>query len=140
MMSSPQTSGPERVVDLLLDTHVALWWAADAEELDPDVRRAVAEPANTVWTSAASAWELAIKVRAGKLVVDVRSLFGGLVTAGIRILGIGVDDAVAAGALDWDHRDPFDRMLVAQATRHRLVLVTRDAAILAGDRVQTLPA
>jgi PIN domain nuclease of toxin-antitoxin system len=127
-------------VDLLLDTHVALWWAADAAELGEDVRRAVSEPTNTVWASTASAWELAIKVRAGKLVVDVRALFGGLLAAGIRILGIGVDDAVAAGSLDWDHRDPFDRMLVAQAMRRRLVLVTRDAAILAGDRARTLPA
>jgi PIN domain nuclease of toxin-antitoxin system len=127
-------------LDLLLDTHVAVWWAERPEALDAAVRAAVADPANSVWASAASAWELAIKVRAGKLEVDVRSLFDGLVVRGVRVLGIGVDDGIHAGSLDWAHRDPFVRMLVAQAVRHGLVLATRDGPVLDYPAVETLPA
>jgi len=117
-------------MDLLLDTHVALWWALEPGQLSGDVVRLVGAPLNEVWVSAASAWELAIKVRSGRLAVDVDRLFESLIGNGLRILGIGVDDAITAGLLDWDHRDPFDRMLVAQAQRLALTIVTRDAAIL----------
>ena len=65
-------------MDLLLDSHAALWWAEDPGLLEPTAGSAIANPSNSVWASAASAWELAIKVAAGKLVVDVRSLFLGL--------------------------------------------------------------
>ena len=72
---------------------------------------------------------MSIKVRTGKLTVDVVALVTQLSENGVRILGIGIDDAVDAGSLDWAHRDPFDRMLVAQARRLNLTLVTRDDAI-----------
>lgn len=124
---------------LLLDTHIALWWADEPAELDAAALTAIGEPTNAVWVSAASAWELSIKVRAGRLSLDVSSLFGELSARGIGLLGIGVDDAVAAGSLAWAHRDPFDRMLVAQALRGRLTLVTRDRAIL-GSAAPTLVA
>ncbi len=118
-------------MDLLLDTHVCVWWATDPALVAADARQAIADPANTVWVSAASAWELAIKIRAGKLHLDVRVLFAGLADHGFGVLGIGIDDSADAGALEWSHRDPFDRMLVAQARRSTIRLVTRDAAILA---------
>lgn len=117
-------------MDYLLDTHIALWWAEDPALLRPAARDAIADPANEIWASAASAWELAIKVRAGKLAVDVDALFRGLSADGIRMLGIGIDDGIGAASLDWAHRDPFDRMLVAQARRMGVVLLTRDDAIL----------
>jgi PIN domain nuclease of toxin-antitoxin system len=117
-------------VQLLLDSHTALWWADDPSQLSHDAAAAIADPMNDVWASAASAWELAIKSAQGKLTVDVRGLFRRLADRGIRLRGIGIDDGVDAAALAWSHSDPFDRMLVAQAALSELTLVTRDAAIL----------
>ncbi len=117
-------------MELLIDSHVALWWADDPTLLSAPAIQAIADPANVVWLSSASAWELAIKVRGGKLDIDVLATVTKLSQNGVRLLGIGLDDAVAAGLLDWDHRDPFDRMLVAQSQRLGLRLATRDAAML----------
>jgi PIN domain nuclease of toxin-antitoxin system len=115
---------------LLLDTHVALWWVDDPSTLSTSARQAIENPASTVWFSSASAWELSIKVRNGKLTVDIDRLVAELTNNGVQLLGIGIDDAIVAGSLEWDHRDPFDRMLVAQAKRTDAQLVTRDAAIV----------
>ena len=117
-------------VELLLDTHAALWWSIG--ELDPagDVGTIIAEPANTIWLSIASVWELAIKVRTGKLALDVPAFVDQATDAGVTLLGIDADDAIAAGLLEWHHRDPFDRMLAAQANRLGCRLATRDAALL----------
>ena len=117
-------------MDLLIDSHVALWWADDPSVLSTPAMEAIADPANVVWLSAASAWELAIKVRGGKLDIDVLATIIKLSQNGVRLLGVGLDDGVAAGLLDWDRRDPFDRMLVAQSQRLGLRLVTRDAAMV----------
>ena len=117
-------------MDLLIDSHVALWWADDPSLLSTPAMEAIADPANVVWLSAASAWELAIKVRGGKLDIDVLATVTKLSQNGVRLLGIGLDDAVAAGLLHWDQRDPIDRMLVAQSQRLGLRLVTRDAAMV----------
>lgn len=127
-------------MNVLLDTHVALWWADDSESLNSDLAGVLADPLNEIWVSAASAWELAIKVAAGKLDVDVGRLFTGLQGRGLRLLGIGVDDGIEAAGLRWAHRDPFDRMLVAQAHRAELLLATRDRAILAFVRDAALEA
>ena len=116
-------------MDILLDTHVAVWWADDPSPLQADATAAIEDETNTVWFSSASAWELSIKVCAGKLTIDVSRLADQLTRNGIRLLGIGVDDAIAAGALDWTHRDPFDRMLVAQTRRLGYQMATRDEAI-----------
>jgi PIN domain nuclease of toxin-antitoxin system len=116
-------------MDLLLDTHAAVWWAENPLLLSVEASTALADRINTVWFSSASAWELAIKIKTGKLTLDVVSLVDQLTQNGIRILGIGIDDAIAAGSLDWLHRDPFDRMLVAQAQRLTMLLVTRDEII-----------
>jgi PIN domain nuclease of toxin-antitoxin system len=116
-------------MDLLLDTHAAVWWAENPLLLSVEAAAALADRTNTVWFSSASAWELAIKIKTGKITLDVVSLFDQLTNNGIRILGIGIDDALTAGSLDWLHRDPFDRMLVAQAQRLTMLLVTRDEII-----------
>ena len=116
-------------MDVLLDTNVAVWWADDPSLLHAEAVAAIADPANTVWFTSASAWELAIKVRGGKLSIDVAKLVDQLTRNGIRLLGIGIDDAIAAGSLEWAHRDPFDRMIVAQARRQGLHVITRDTAI-----------
>jgi PIN domain nuclease of toxin-antitoxin system len=116
-------------VNVLLDTHVAVWWSDDPSLVSAEARGVLSNPLNSVWFSSASAWELAIKIRSGKLDLDVTRLVSGLTSRGIRLLGIGVDDAITAGSLDWGHRDPFDRMLVAQARRLDLSLLSRDSAI-----------
>lgn len=127
-------------MDLLLDTHAALWWADDPHRLRPDASAAITDPSNTAWLSSASAWELAIRVRSGKVRVDIMRLMDQLTHNGVRILGIGIDDAIAAGSLDWAHRDPFDRMLVAQAQRLDASLVTRDATIASFAHTRVLHA
>jgi PIN domain nuclease of toxin-antitoxin system len=116
--------------ELLLDTHTALWWADNPSVLSPEARELLENPVTTVWFSAASAWELSIKVRSGKLIVDIGRLVSQLAGNSVHMFGISVDDAMAAGSLDWDHRDPFDRMLVVQARRAGALVVTRDEAIV----------
>lgn len=116
-------------MDILIDSHVAVWWVQDPSLLATPCCEAIEDASNEVWFSAASAWELAIKVRSGKLKVDVDRLVNRLRENGVSLLGIGIDHAIAAGELDWTHRDPFDRMLVAQARRQRMLLATRDQAI-----------
>jgi len=115
-------------VDLLLDTHVFLWWDTAAPELGAACRAAIADPSNHIFVSAASVWEIGIKRRAGKL-----AFTGSAVKAvrknGFLELPILGRDAELAAALDWKHADPFDRLLVAQAQVGSLTLATADRAI-----------
>lgn len=114
---------------LLLDTHVVLWWLAD-DRLDDDAKRAIADERNEVFVSAATAWEIAIKAALGKLEApdDLSLQLGANAFAS---LDIGIEHALAAGRLPRHHDDPFDRMLVAQASLEQLILVTRDARLAA---------
>ena len=109
---------------LLLDTHALLWWLAD-EDLTAEARHAIADPANLVAVSAASAWEISIKKALGKLAAP--DDLGEQVQAGDFLpLPVSIAHAVAAGQLDHHHEDPFDRMLIAQAFAEGLTIVTRD--------------
>jgi PIN domain nuclease of toxin-antitoxin system len=112
-------------VTLLLDTHVLLWWLADDPRLTPAVREAMADPTSTVLVSAVTAWEMAIKAALGKLTVP-DGLTRQLTQEGFTELPVTLEDGLAAGALPRHHSDPFDRMLIAQATRRRFVVVTAD--------------
>ena len=117
-------------MNLLLDTHVFLWWDSQHKALNTDVRAVIADPANQVFVSAASIWEIAIKRRLKKL--DFRgSAVAAIGANGFHELPILPIDAENAGALAWQHNDPFDRMLVAQARRLTFTLATADAAIRA---------
>ena len=110
---------------LLLDTHVVLWWLADDPRLTPGMRRAIEDPATAVALSAVSTWEIAIKMALGK--IDAPDDLAALIReAGFDELAVTVDDGWAAGRLPRHHDDPFDRMLIAQAARRGLVLVTAD--------------
>lgn len=109
---------------LLLDTHALLWWLAD-RELSKTVRAAIADPANEVAVSAASAWEISIKQAIGKLSAP-DDLAEQLEAGDFEPLPIRIDHAVLAGALPRYHDDPFDRMLLAQAKIEALTIVTRD--------------
>jgi PIN domain nuclease of toxin-antitoxin system len=112
---------------LLLDTRVLLWWLADDRALSKQARALIAnEP--EVFVSAASAWEIAIKRALGKLEAP-EDLLPALEAGGIRRLPIDFEHAAVAGALPRHHDDPFDRMLVAQAQREGLTLLTSDIRI-----------
>lgn len=113
-------------MNLLLDTHALLWWLAD-EPLSQQARAAIEARENIVAVSAASVWEISIKRSLGKLRTGP-DLLEVIDSAGFERLAISLDHAEAAGALPHHHRDPFDRMLIAQATALDLVIVTRDAA------------
>ncbi len=119
---------------LLVDTHAALWWLADDDRLGEDAAARLAEPTNEVLLSAAVVWEVAIKRALEKLVAppDFAKI---LLGAGARPLPVGIDHAAAVSGLPPHHRDPFDRLLVAQARIEDAVLVSR-APILRSYDVQ----
>lgn len=109
---------------LLLDTHVFLWWRGEPARLNEQARAAIAE-AELVFVSAASAWEAAIKAALGRLELP-DTVESGVIASGFEKLPITFSHAESAAALPMHHRDPFDRLLVAQARVEGLTLVTRD--------------
>jgi PIN domain nuclease of toxin-antitoxin system len=111
-------------MSLLLDTHVLLWWLA-GDPIEPAAAERISDPAVLVAVSAASIWEMAIKAGLGKLRVE-GSLVDHVAAGGFEQLAISLAHAEKAGTLPLHHRDPFDRMLVAQAQLEHLTLVTRD--------------
>jgi PIN domain nuclease of toxin-antitoxin system len=114
---------------LLLDTHAFLWWLAGDEALPAGARTAIADEGNDVFVSAASAWEIATKHRIGKLpnvAAIVTDLDGAAVDQGFVGLPISLRHAQVAGGLPGPHRDPFDRMLIAQAMLEKLVIVSNE--------------
>ena len=120
--------GAVRKLRILLDTHVALWWANDPAKLTGSARSLIADGANDVFLSAASVWEAAIKTAAGRLLTPT-PIDEAASTAGLRELTINWTHCRRASALPSLHRDPFDRMLIAQALEEGLVLVTRDPLV-----------
>ncbi len=117
---------------LLLDTHALLWWWLDDAALSDRVRYALDDAANEVFVSAATGWEIAMKVRKGQLVPirDRVSRFEADVAAeGFHSLPVTMAHGLKAGALPGHHGDPFDRLLAAQALAEDMVLATRDRAI-----------
>jgi len=116
-------------LNCLLDSHVLLWWLGlDGDRLSSPVREAIAK-ADQACISVASVWELEIKRSLGKLDLPVAE-WRALPASGLTFIEITLDDATMAAALPSIHRDPFDRMLVAQAKNRGLTLVTRDARLL----------
>jgi len=114
---------------VLLDTHVLLWWLFDDPALSQPAREMIRDPGNSVLVSAASAWEIATKHRLGRLPEAgeaVANLPALLRTARMGTLPITVWHALEAGALPGPHRDPFDRMLIAQSRLEDLPVVTAD--------------
>jgi len=113
-------------VRLLLDTHVLLWWLADDRKLSKNARAIIANPDNDVLVSSASLWEISIKAALRRLEVELDVLDKAIARNGFRALPIGFRHALTAGRLPLVHRDPFDRMLVAQASVDELRLVSHD--------------
>lgn len=112
---------------LLLDTHAFLWWSIDDDRLGAAARSALANPDSLVFVSAASVWEIAIKVTLGKLDFEADPAEE-IVANRFAELPITALHAQEAGRLPRHHDDPFDRMLIAQARLEGLTLVSRDGA------------
>jgi PIN domain nuclease of toxin-antitoxin system len=113
----------------LIDTHALLWWLADDPSLSPAARKAMAEISKVLLVSAASAWEIATKVRLGRLAgaAELAADFQGFMRReGFTTLDITADHAIRAGLLPGPHRDPFDRMLISQAQAENVPIVTKD--------------
>jgi PIN domain nuclease of toxin-antitoxin system len=125
-------------VTLLLDTSAFIWWVTDDSRLGPRARAAVADPDRRVHVSAVSAWEIAIKRSLGKLAFD--GDVGALVEGeDFAELPIRISHALESESLPLHHRDPFDRMLIAQSRHENLVLITGDRVFTRYD-VDLLPA
>lgn len=116
---------------LLLDTHIVLWAAGMPERLPEAARVLLGDPANALYFSAASLWEIAIKSGLGRpdFRVDARLLRGGLLDNGYQELAILGAHCVSVDALPPIHKDPFDRLLVAQAMAEGMLLLTADAVV-----------
>ncbi len=113
---------------LLIDTHTFLWWLSNPASLSLDARVAIEDPANRILVSTVVLWEIAIKRAIGKLTANV-NLETAVQGAGFVYLPISEDHIATTETLPLHHRDPFDRMLIAQAIVENATLVTRDPLI-----------
>jgi PIN domain nuclease of toxin-antitoxin system len=114
---------------LLLDTHTLLWWLTESPSLPASARKLIANKNNDVLVSAASAWEIATKVRLGKLPIAVdlaHDFIAYLEQEGFETLAVSADHGIRAGLLPGPYKDPFDRMLIAQALAENLAIVSND--------------
>lgn len=114
---------------LLLDTHALIWALDGPERLPSSALNAFEKAGAMVFASAASTWEIAIKVALGRLRFPIAELPGALAHAAFKELPVHIAHGLEMAQLPLIHRDPFDRLLVAQARHERLTLVTRDAAV-----------
>jgi PIN domain nuclease of toxin-antitoxin system len=115
-------------VRILLDTHLALWWLANAPSLSEQARTLIADPEHAVFLSAVSLWEIWLKMSLGKLRLPT-DFDAKLAAESFEQLPLTATHARAVSMLPWHHRDPFDRMLVAQAESEGLVLLTADEVL-----------
>lgn len=117
---------------LLLDTHTLIWWMTDDSHLSNTARTAIQQVGNVALVSAASAWEIATKFRLGRLPLAkdlLKDFIPELQIHRIEILSISAEHGLRAGLLPGPHKDPFDRMLIAQAQAEELSIVSNDRAL-----------
>ncbi len=120
-------------MNYLLDTHVLLWTLVDPDRVPRPMLRLIEETGNRVWFSAASIWEIAIKHSLGRddFPIEPRVIWKAARETGLEELAVTGEHAVGVDALPWLHRDPFDRLLVAQARTTRMKLLTLDPQVSA---------
>ena len=123
---------------VMLDAQALLWWWADDARLGQPARRSIADPANAVVVSAGTIWEITVKRAAGRLSAPA-NLLETVDAESFDVVAVTGGDAVAAAELPKHHRDPFDRLLIAQAQRLDALVITRDRAFDAYE-VKVLPA
>ena len=118
-------------MNLLLDTHVALWAITDHQKLPANAKALITSPKTNVWVSAASIWEIAIKHSLGRgdMPVSAAHATQYFHESGYRLLTIQPEHAIAVEALPFHHQDPFDRLLVAQALTEPMRLMTHNASV-----------
>jgi PIN domain nuclease of toxin-antitoxin system len=124
----------------LLDMHTFLWWNANDPKLSPLCRQLIADPANTIYLSAVSAWEIAIKTQIGKLTLPEPPdlyVLSRVKNNNFQVLPITLQHALHTYTLPLHHRDPFDRILIAQSQLENLPILTVDA-LIAQYGVQTI--
>lgn len=117
---------------ILLDTHAIIWWATGDKRLSRKARVTIADPETEVFMSIASAWEIQIKASLAKVTLNesVDALYRSLIVdQGFRLIGIELNDVDRLSKLPNHHRDPFDRMLCAQAAHRDMTLVTKDVML-----------
>ena len=112
----------------LLDTHTFLWWATSSSRLSAPSRAFLLDPANTLLFSAASVWEMVIKIKVGKIQfhMPLSAILAQQQANGVQLLPVTVEHALAVESLPMIHRDPFDHLLIAQASVEQAVLVSAD--------------
>lgn len=126
---------------LLLDTHVLVWSIATPHRIPQSTMNRLSDLETQMFVSAASAFEISLKARTGRMpdaVEIVRNYSSALIRIGAEQIDVTSEHALAAGSLEWNHGDPFDRLLVAQARELSLTLVTKDRAIRSWAAVETL--
>jgi PIN domain nuclease of toxin-antitoxin system len=119
-------------VKVLFDTHALLWAALGSKRLSPVAREVVADETNDLFVSAVSAWEISTKVRLGKLPEAVefeREFLSDIEDAGYTLLSIDAASALRAGRFKGEHRDPFDRMIAAQALSQDMIVLSNDTKL-----------
>jgi PIN domain nuclease of toxin-antitoxin system len=119
-------------VRFLLDTHTLIWWMTNDPHLSDGARRLIAQRGNTSIVSAVSAWEIATKVRLGRLpsAADmIEDFIGDIQRQQMEILDVSAQHGIRAGTLPGPHKDPFDRMLIAQALAENIPIVSNDQAL-----------
>lgn len=114
---------------LLLDTNIYLWWLLDSPRMPDEATELIVAPSTMVWVSAASLWEASIKSSLGRLDLDGIDLLAEVTANGFSELAVSGAHGWSAGRLPLHHRDPFDRVLVAQARHEQLILVTDDEVL-----------
>jgi PIN domain nuclease of toxin-antitoxin system len=129
-------------INYLLDTHILLWWLFNDQKLKQECREIIADPAHSIFVSSVSAWEIATKYRIGKL-PEAEPLIDDYqkILARSQLIGLNITAAHAlrAGSLPIAHRDPFDRMLMAQAELENFPILTEDPAFRTG-LITTIPS
>ena len=111
---------------LLLDTHALHWWLIDSARLSTPARAAIASPDNDILVSAANGYELAQLIRLGRVTGDIAGLRPAIRRTGFAVLALTLEHAIDAGRLPGPHRDPWDRLIIAQALSEQLTVVTAD--------------
>jgi PIN domain nuclease of toxin-antitoxin system len=119
-------------MNLLLDTHTLIWFLEGDTTLSTDAKNLIENPANTNFVSVATFWEMAIKVSLKKLEmqISIQNLKKLLWENGIEVLPITIENTLFVSQLPFHHKDPFDRLLIAQAVNENMILVSKDEAML----------
>ena len=119
-------------MNLLLDTHIFMWWDGASDKLSPELQATCRDRANTLWLSVASVWEMQVKLQLGKL--QLRQALATIISEqqqinNVQLLSVELRHVLALAQLPAHHKDPFDRLLIAQALTDDLLLVTVDPVI-----------